>query len=39
MDNTEKRDKCQQIVEQHKNGNTKVINEIPQYTNNLKYAL
>ena len=39
MDNTEKRDKCQQIVEQYKNGNTEVINELPQYINSLIYSL
>ena len=39
MDNEEKRVMCQQIVEQYKNGNTEVINELPQYINSLIYSL
>ena len=38
MSNT-KANKCQQIVEQYKNGNTEAINELPQYIDSMIYSL
>ena len=39
MNNTEKSLMCQQIVEQYKNGDTEVINELPQYIDSMIYSL
>lgn len=39
MNNTEKSIMCQQIVEQYKNGDTEVINELPQYIDSMIYSL
>lgn len=39
MNNTQKSIMCQQIVEQYKNGDTEVINELPQYIDSMIYSL
>ena len=39
MNNTQKSLMCQQIVEQYKNGDTEVINELPQYIDSMIYSL
>ena len=31
--------KCQEIIEQYKNGNTQVINELPEYIDGMIYSL
>lgn len=38
MSNT-KVNKCQEIIEQYKNGNTQVINELPEYIDGMIYSL
>ena len=39
MNNTQKSIMCQQIVEQYKNGDTEVINELPPYIDSMIYSL
>ena len=34
-----KANKCQEIIEQYKNGNTQVINELPEYIDGMIYSL
>ena len=37
--NDTKANKCQEIIEQYKNGNTQVINELPEYIDGMIYSL